>query len=41
MGRVERMEKDETLGPIPSYSARFAREVGRSVRDVVGGGQRE
>jgi len=36
MGRVERMEKDETLGPISSYSARFAREVGRSVRAVLG-----
>lgn len=36
MGRVERMEKDETLGPIASYSARFAREVGRSVKVVLG-----
>ena len=36
MGRVERMEKDESLGPISSYSARFAREVGRSVRAVLG-----
>jgi len=36
MGRVERMEKDETLGPMASYSARFEREVGRSVRDVLG-----
>jgi hypothetical protein len=36
MARVERMEKDESLGPISSYSARFAREVGRSVRAVLG-----
>jgi hypothetical protein len=36
MGRVERVEKDETLWPISSYSARFAREVGRSVRAVLG-----
>ncbi len=36
MGRVERMEKDETLGPMASYSARFAREVGRTVCDVLG-----
>lgn len=36
MGRVERMEKDEDLGPVASYSARFAREVGRSVRAVLG-----
>jgi hypothetical protein len=30
MGRVERMEKDESVGPIESYSDRFEREVGRS-----------
>lgn len=36
MGRVERLEKDETLGPLPSYSARFEREVGRSVLAVLG-----
>ena len=36
MSRVERMEKDETVGPIPSYSARFEREVGRSVLAVLG-----
>jgi hypothetical protein len=36
MNRVERLEKDETLGPIPSYSARFEREVGRSVQAVLG-----
>lgn len=36
MGRVERMEKDETVGPVDSYSARFESEVGRSVRAVLG-----
>jgi hypothetical protein len=38
MGRVERMEKDEGVGPIESYSSRFAREVGRTVHEIVGGG---
>jgi hypothetical protein len=36
MNRVERLEKDESLGPISSYSARFEREVGRSVQAVLG-----
>jgi hypothetical protein len=36
MNRVERMERDETLGPVLSYADRFAREVGRSVREAVG-----
>jgi hypothetical protein len=36
MNRVERMERDETVGPVISYSERFAREVGRSVREVIG-----
>jgi hypothetical protein len=36
MNRVERMERDETLGPVISYADRFAREVGRSVREAVG-----
>jgi hypothetical protein len=36
MGRVERMEKDESLGPMPSYAARFEAQVGRSVRAVLG-----
>ena len=36
MNRVERMEKDEDLGPLASYSARFEREVGRTVRAVIG-----
>jgi hypothetical protein len=36
MSRVERMERDETAGPIESLSDRFEREVGRSVRVVMG-----
>jgi hypothetical protein len=36
MSRVERMERDQTTGPLTSYSDRFAREVGRSVRQVIG-----
>jgi hypothetical protein len=36
MNRVERMERDEALGPTASYSARFEREVGRTVRAVLG-----
>ena len=36
MNRVERMERDQTTGPVLSYSDRFAREVGRSVRQVIG-----
>jgi hypothetical protein len=37
MNRVERMERDETLGPITSYADRFAREVGRTVDEVARG----
>jgi hypothetical protein len=36
MGRLERMERDESVGPIPGYADRFQQEVGRTVRDVVG-----
>lgn len=36
MTRVERMEKDETIGPIPSYCERFRREVGRTIEDALG-----
>ena len=36
MNRVERVEKDQTTGPVISYSDRFAREVGQSVRQVIG-----
>jgi hypothetical protein len=36
MHRVERMERDETIGPIISYADRFAREAGRTVLEAVG-----
>lgn len=36
MHRVERMEKDETVGPIASYCERFRREVGRTVEEALG-----
>jgi hypothetical protein len=36
MWRVERLEKDETIGPVSSYADRFLREVGRSVQETVG-----
>ena len=36
MHRVERMELDETSGSLPGYVDRFALEVGRSVRHVMG-----
>ena len=36
MNRVERMERDQTMGPVISYADRFAREVGRTVRAVIG-----
>jgi hypothetical protein len=36
MHRVERLERDETSGPLPGYVDRFALEVGRSVRQVLG-----
>ena len=36
MGRVERMERDESIGPIEGYADRFRREVGRSVRQILG-----
>src|SRR5207237_1419412 len=31
MNRVERLERDETIGPLTSYADRFLREVGRTV----------
>jgi hypothetical protein len=37
MNRLERMERDETVGPIQSYSDRFAREVGRTVLEAAHG----
>jgi hypothetical protein len=36
MTRLERMEKDETVGPIPSYCERFRSEVGRTVEEALG-----
>ena len=36
MHRVERMERDETIGPIISYTDRFTREAGRTVLEAVG-----
>ena len=37
MGRIERMERDESLGPVSSYADRFAAEVGRTVFDAARG----
>lgn len=36
MHRLERMERDETQGPIESYSDRFRRQVGLSVLEAAG-----
>lgn len=36
MHRVERLEGDETIGPLVSYSDRFALEVGRPVMEAMG-----
>ena len=36
MNRVERLERDQTMGPVISYADRFAREVGRTVHEVLG-----
>ena len=36
MNRVERMERDETVGAAVSYSDRFAVAVGRTVQQAVG-----
>ena len=36
MHRVERMEKDETVGAAVSYSDRFAVTVGRTVQQALG-----
>lgn len=41
MHRVERIEKDETVGPVTSYADRFTREVGRTILDVLGVGERD
>ena len=36
MHRVERMERDETIGPIVGYADRFASEAGRTVLEALG-----
>ena len=36
MSRVDRMERDETIGPVVSCADRFTGEVGRTVREVLG-----
>jgi hypothetical protein len=36
MSRLERLEKDEGVGGVESCAERFAREVGRSVAEVLG-----
>jgi hypothetical protein len=36
MSRVERMERDETVGPATSYAERFATTVGRTVQQAIG-----
>ena len=36
MNRIERMEKDETLGALEGFAARFRRETGRSVAEAAG-----
>lgn len=36
MSRLERLELDERIGPVPAYSDRFREEVGRSAVEAVG-----
>ena len=36
MNRVERVEKDETLGALEGFAARFRRETGRTVAEAAG-----
>lgn len=36
MHRVERLERDETVGPLTSYAERFAHETGRDLALVFG-----
>ncbi len=36
MNRVERIEKDETLGGLEGFAARFRRETGRTVAEAAG-----
>jgi hypothetical protein len=35
MHRLERLEMDETIGPLVSYADRFAQEVGRPLPDLL------
>jgi hypothetical protein len=41
MWRVERMERDETIGPVAAYADRLIREVGRSARELMRIGRSE
>ena len=36
MHRLERVERDESVGPVPGYADRFAREVGQTVKQAFG-----
>jgi hypothetical protein len=36
MGRVERVERDETLGGLEGLADRFERETGRSIQEAAG-----
>jgi hypothetical protein len=36
MNRIEKMERDETIGALESFSDRFRRETGRSVVEAAG-----
>jgi hypothetical protein len=38
MNRVERLERDETLGGIEGIADRFRRETGRSIQELAGFG---
>jgi hypothetical protein len=35
-GRIERLERDETVGPVVGYSDRFFAEAGRTVWQAIG-----
>jgi hypothetical protein len=36
MSRVERVERDETIGGLEGLAARFERETGRSIQEAAG-----
>jgi hypothetical protein len=36
MNRVERLERDETMGGLEGFADRFRRETGRSVLEAAG-----